>query len=544
MVLHAHLPYVRHPEQRKAVEERWFFEAVIECYLPLVDLLLRLLDEGIKAGITVSISPTLASMARDPLLVDRLERHLGHLGELLAGEARRHAREPRFAAIFRHYRDRLERALRVWTAIERDIVGALAALEEAGAIELITTSATHAVLPLVRPQSLSAAQIALGLDHHELLFGRRPRGFWLPECAYEPGLEAILGAFGVSYVFLEAHGILNAEPSPLFGVHGPVLCPGEAVACFARDPECSKQIWSATEGYPADPVYREFFRDVVSTIEPEALGDYFAPPAGETAWTPTGLKFHRITGATEDKDLYDPGAAASRAVEHAAQFVDARRAQVDRLSQTMDRPPVVVAPFDAELFGHWWHEGPQFLEAVVRALARCRDEVELATPSEVLEQWTTAQVVRPAASSWGDGGYGDVWLCEDNAWIYRHLYEVGRRALAALRERSLTTAGRGLSEVTGVSRRALDQALRELLLAQSSDWPFMIRTGTARDYAEGRLGRHLGHAWALLDQLEAGQVEEAALAGLEASSPLFPGVDILSRVWCSVGEARQVEEEV
>lgn len=540
LVLHAHLPYVRHPERQQALEERWLFEAITECYLPLVDLLLRLFEEGVPCRLAVSVSPTLAAMLRDPLLGERYRCHLDELGRLLDAEAERDARDPWIAPLLGFYRDRIARACQLWEAVEGDLVAALAALEDTGLVELLTTAATHAYLPLIRPRALAAAQVAVGLEHHERLFGRRPKGFWLPECGYEPGLEDVVGALGPRYVVVDAHGLLNGDPAPRFGVHAPALCPGGAVACFARDPECSKQVWSATEGYPADPVYREFFRDLATQRTAEELGEYFAPFApfaqrGDRGWPPTGIKLHRITGPTEDKELYDPAAAAARALEHGRDFLRRRREQAERVrggggGPAMDRPPLVVAPFDAELFGHWWFEGPAFLEAVIRGAAAGREGIELVTPSEVLERWPRAQVVRPSASSWGDGGYSGVWLSEDNAWVHRYLAAVGRRAVDAVARLGAPSCPRG-----GLARRALEQALRELLLAQASDWPFLIRAGTARDYAERRLREHCRRAWDLLEALEADRVDEGALALAELERPLFSGVDLVASVYSVVG---------
>lgn len=560
LVLHAHLPYVRHVE-RHVPEERWLFEAITECYLPIVALLMRLFDEGLQARITLSVSPTVASMLRDSLLKERYVRHLDQLTALLDREALRSQHDPETAPVVALYQTRTSQARQIWDALEGDVVGALASLEDAGVIELVTTAATHAYLPLLRPRAFIAAQIALGLEHHEQLFGRRPKGFWLPECGYEAGVEEVLSDLGISYTFVESQSLLNGDPAAERGVHAPVLCPGEKVVCFARDPESSSQVWSAIDGYPADVAYREFFRDIASERTAEELGEYFAPltpSAPSTPFTPlapptrfetdriesqpgnvhrglpTGLKYHRITGPTERKALYEPRVADARAREHADLFVKARQAQVERIPTTSDQPPLVVAPFDAELFGHWWFEGPLFLENVIRRLARSPNDLEMVTPSEFLSRWPTAQVLRPAASSWGEGGSSEVWLNDRNAWVQRHLHAVGTRALNAIAERA--------TGPEGLLRRAAEQALKELLLAQASDWPFLIRAGTSAVYAEDRLRTHLSQAWALLDQIESGEVDEPGLARLESMNSVFTGVDILSSVWCSVREGGEEEK--
>jgi len=532
LVLHAHLPYVRHRSQQKP-EGRWLFEALTESYLPLVDVLLRLVHDRVEARVALSVSPTLASMLRDPLLMGRYGNHLDELCELLVREERRARRQPAggpdLLPLVRFYQQRVARACRLWDALACDLVGGLVALEEAGAVELLTSAATHAFLPHhAASPGLVEAQVGLGMEHHELLFGRRPRGCWLPECGYEPGLEALLQAQGVGYFCVDTHGLTHADPAPRLGVRAPVVCPGGQVACFGRDPACSKQIWSATEGYPADPWYREFFRDICSERTAEELGGLAAPTETGEGWFPTGLKYHRITGATEEKALYEPAAAAARVRVHARHFIRSREAAVRAGGAEADGPPrLMVAPFDAELFGHWWLEGPLFLEEVLRGLGSGgHPDLELVTPSQYLDRWPRLVEAAPSASSWGDGGYGKVWLDSSTAWIQRQLQVLGRRLLRVVGERGDGAAG--------VVRRALEQTLRELLLAQASDWPFLIRAGTARDYAEARVRSHLEQVGALLEPVASEQVDESELARLEQDNPLFPGLDVLSSVYCNM----------
>jgi 1,4-alpha-glucan branching enzyme len=515
-VLHAHLPYVRHLEQWELVEERWFHEAVADAYLPLIDMLFHLVDEGIEPHLTLSISPTLASMLSDPALTLRTEEYLGAQVELLEDETARSNREGDEARseVLCFYQKRLERLTGLRRALGGDLIEALGALEEAGAVELMTSAATHAYLPLIEaiPGALES-QIRLGLECHSRLFGRRPAGFWLPECGWEPSLESALRHAGVRYLVVETHGLTHAEPQPPFGVRAPLLTPG-GLAAFGRDPECSKQIWSATEGYPADPVYREFFRDLGWERPAAELGRLRPPPEGEPL--PTGLKLHRITGPTQAKELYRPAEAAARAREHARHFVESRLNQAEEARQDMDRPPLMVAPFDAELFGHWWFEGPLFLEEVIRRIDGDPDGLELITLGEDLARWPRVRRAMPAASSWGEGGSSEVWLSGDALWIHRRLHALGRR---------LAEARRTSEEADGLQRRALAQATREHLMAQASDWPFLVRAATARAYAEGRAERHLSRTAELLDRLERKEIDEEVLGRFEEECPIFPWLD-------------------
>ena len=510
LVLHAHLPYVRQPERRELVEERWLFEAISDTYVPLVDALLGLTHEGVKVRLTLSLSPTLVAMLRDPYLMARYQSYQDGVGELLAREERR-ASEPAKSEVLRFYRQRHDRCAAMWKTLDGDLLGALSALRDAGVLELMTSAATHAFLPLLHqmPWAVSA-QIRLGIEQHRMVFGKEPAGFWLPECGWSPELEDELLRQGAKYVFLDSHGLELADPTPRHGVHAPVFT-SAGLAAFARDPQCSKQVWSATEGYPADPWYREFFRDIGWERTPEELG-VLAPPAGAPA-LPTGIKLHRITGPTENKALYDPRVAAKRAREHGADFVRKRREQVAKLRRNSQRAPLIVAPFDAELFGHWWLEGPLFLQEASRRIGRNRDGLELVTPSEYLSRYPENEVAQPSASSWGEGGHSEVWLCEENDWVQEQLYALGTR-LARICHCEAGAAG--------LRRRALTQAVKEHLLAQSSDWTFQIRAGAARDYAEGRVRAHLCRVEGLIEQLEGHEVDESTLGSLEGATPIFP----------------------
>jgi 1,4-alpha-glucan branching enzyme len=286
------------------------------------------------------------------------------------------------------------------------------------------------------------------------------------------------------------------------------------VAAFARDTESSQQVWSAKEGYPGDPIYRDFYRDIGFDLPLEYIGKYLHP---ENVRGFTGLKYHAIThDKLHDKWVYDPQAARARVGLHASHFRGNRARQVEALAARMDRPPIVVSPYDAELYGHWWYEGPQFLDDVFRQLHFDQDTVEPISPGDYLDRHPTNQVVTPSLSSWGRSGYGEYWCNESNAWIYRHLHVAGER-MAELARRS--------PHAEGLERRALDQAARELLLAQSSDWPFIMTTGTTVSYATRRVNEHVLRFTRLYDDLKAGRLDEAFIADIEGKDNIFPGVD-------------------
>jgi 1,4-alpha-glucan branching enzyme len=481
LVLHAHLPWVRHPEHARPLEERWLHEALWESYLPILEMLDRLVADGVRVALTVSVSPPLAAMLADELLRARFTDHLARLSRLAAHLDEGGLVDGALRPALAFYRHRLDAVAATWTRIGGDVLAALRAHADAGRVELWTSTATHAYLPglLSSPASVRA-QLRLGLRGFEALAGVRPRGLWLPECAYDPRLGRDLAAASVRYTILDAHGLELATPRPPDGVLSPVLSP-EGVAFFARDPDAARAVWSRTTGYPGDPAYREFYRDVGFDLPEDALlGDL--GPSGTRLMT--GLKLHRITGPGPHKDPYDPGAAAAQARAHARHFV-AERAAVAEASGLPH--PILVAPFDAELFGHWWFEGPLFLEEVLRALDASGRAGGLAatTPGDHLAQFPEAARAAPAASTWGEGGFGQVWAGPEAALLWRHVHHAARAVEAAVQRRR---------QAGGLCGRALDQAIRELMLLQSSDWAFMMRRGEMTAYAEARVRSHAHRA--------------------------------------------------
>ena len=241
------------------------------------------------------------------------------------------------------------------------------------------------------------AQVQLAVEQYGRLFGRPLTGLWLPECGYVPGVDGILKEFGVRYFFVETHGILNASPPPRRGVYAPLAC-RSGVAAFGRDPESSRQVWDRETGYPGDPYYREFYRDIGYDLDLDYLAHCL--PGGRIRCD-TGLKYYRITGPGPDKELYLPDLAGARTVRDAENFASNRGLQVKQLAARLDRKPIVVAPYDAELFGHWWYEGPQWLENLCRICASGRDGIKMTTPTSYLGEYEDNQVADLAASSWG-----------------------------------------------------------------------------------------------------------------------------------------------
>ncbi len=512
LVLHAHLPFVRHPEHEKFLEESWLFEAITETYVPLLHVLEGWRRDGLPGRLTLSLSPTLCAMLLDPVLQDRYTRHLESLIELAEKELHRTYWDRPLHELAQLYHRRFIAVRDTYRESGRNLVEAFGRFQAAGLLEIITCAATHALLPLLNHPPSVRAQILTARAFHRRCFGQDPRGIWLPECAYSAGVETVLQEADLRWFLLDTHGVLNARPRPRYGVYAPLFTPN-GIAAFGRDLDSSRQVWSQHEGYPGDPNYRDFYRDVGFDLD----FDYVRPhlPAPDQRGF-TGVKYYRITGPTADKQVYHRGVALHIAGEHAAHFLGARLEQVRKLAALMDRPPLIVAPYDAELFGHWWYEGPEFLDYLVRKVCCDQKTITLITPQEYLARWPTHQVAAPAESSWGEEGYWRVWLNETNAWIYPHLRVAQER---------MTQLARRYGKAAGVKRRALRQAARELLLAQASDWPFILRTGTSPGYATQRIKDHVLRFNTLYHQMVHGPLDEPWLRQLEQRGNLFPDVN-------------------
>src|ERR1044071_4999876 len=531
LVLHSDLPSVRHPQHERFLEESWLFEAITESYIPLLQLLQKWEEDGLNVRLTLTLTPTLCSMLQDPLLQDRYLQRLEQIIGLVKKELHRTRGEQELQkpASFSHtrligvrdwYRDR-----------NGDLVGAFSEFQHHGRIEIVTSAATHALLPMLAAHRPSlTAQIRIACEHYRSCFAVEPRGIWLPECAWFEGLDVVLAEAGLRWFITDTHGILNARPQPRYAVFAPVLTPA-GVAAFGRDPESAHQVWSRDRGYPGDPRYRDFYRDIgfdldVAYVEPHL------PAPGQRGFT--GIKYYRITNSSAEKHLYSRDLALKAAEEHAAHFMQERKAQISKLNGTIDRAPVLICPYDAELFGHWWYEGPEFLDALFRKVCQPGQLLSLITPNDYLCRHPRLQAATPAASSWGEQGYWGVWLNEQNEWIYPHLSQAQER---------MTQLANTWKNPTALQERALRQAGRELLLAQASDWPFIIRTGTSPEYARKQVTDRLLRFTNLFHQISGNCINEQFLKNIEDEDNVFPNLDY--RYWAEPGAGDiSAEEEV
>lgn len=511
LALHGHLPWVHMPEHPEFLEEDWLFEAVSGTYLPLLSLLQRLADDGIATPCVVGLTPPLLEMLRAPALQKKIGEHLNARLKLASLETRRlKGRDPESAAA-RHYLERAEECRDIWRSAGGDLPALFAQHVRAGRIAAMASAATHAVLPLVATSAARRRQVALGCRLFEEVFGTAPEGFWLPECAYEPGIDRLLADHGIRWTILETHAIKDAWPAVPDDHRRPLELPAGVVA-FARDPEASRQVWATEVGYPGDPEYRELYRDL-GYDGPWAYVRRFLKRDGVRR--NLGFKYHRVTGTVplHEKAAWNVAHARARTVEHARHFLVRRGEDAAGIDGA-----VLTAPFDMELYGHWWYEGPWFLEELFRQSAAGVGGSAFALPQDILATARPFAVADPPLCTWGEDGYLKVWLNDANAWVLRHQQELEVQVARALDNAHAETPAELKS-----------QLVRELILLQSSDWAFIITKGTSDHYARQRVCTHVARILGLIEGMATPGLEQSAwFLELAREDSLFPGLSATS----------------
>ncbi len=505
--LHAHLPFIADPVNFSAGEtwrpngypQEWYPEAVRETYLPLLDLFETLNREGVDFKLSMDISPTLVAMMKSQRHAADVLEYLERLIQLARLEVERTTREePHFGNAARMHLSHLNRSRELFLKYKGDIAEAFKHYQDLGYLELCTCVGSHAMLPLWKdhPESMRG-QILAAAAYHESVFGRPSQGVWLPECAYTPGIENFLEEAGFRYIFSEGATVTRGDAPAEFGVNAPVYLKGSKIAVFPRDPETGTQVWSGEDGYPGDADYLEF----------HIRGGPF--------------KYNRITDRRGGyKQPYNPDWADRKAASHAGHFVFCRNQRFEHLRKVMWKKPIVVAPYDAELFGHHWYEGPKFLYYLFKKLHHDQAATELATPSSYLAANATAQDIYASTSSWGANATFEKWMSGDVSWMYRHSHEAARAL-------PIMVASSPKDDAT--VQRLLAQAARQLMLAMSSDLPFVISNGHFVDRMKETFFTALREFWRLRDLLSKYRAGEAIdadyLRGLELEQCVFPNLD-------------------
>ena len=516
IVLHAHVPWVRHPEVAHCLEEDWLHSAVVETHLPLLEMLFRLRSEEVPFKLTLNLSPTLLAMLRDRLLKRRTLSYLDRTLRLCRDEVERGD-----ITGFRHLAERYEDRLHRFRALfvdewQGDLIKAYADLRDSGHLEITASAATHGLLPLLmRVPEAVQAQVRAGIRQYVQCFGRMPRGFWLPECAYAPALSQVLKQEGIDWTIVEEHGLTTAPQADEEFPFTPGMT-SDGLMIFGRDQASSSEVWNADEGFPGDERYRDFMRDIGLDAPIEYLHEYLGE-SGQRQFT--GLKYYRSSREGNDSELYDPELASRALEEHSVRFISSRGAQLAGLEGEGVENPIVVCAFDADLFGHWWYEGTEFLERIFRKAAKRTDFI-FTTPGAYLSanKEQAFPSATPVSSSWGEGGYFETWTSNENNWVY---LELQKRSEQLARFVSIFEENRSdLADGTVTHRqRCIQLMTKELLLAQSSDWGFLMKNEPSREYAEKRTRDHFGNfdrVWAAALQSDGGLLDE-----VEQMNPVF-----------------------
>jgi 1,4-alpha-glucan branching enzyme len=541
LVLHSHLPYVRKAGRWPHGEEM-VHEAVAETYVPLLDALYDLKDEGYEPKLTIGLTPILLEQLADSDVLAHFELYLQEKLTLIEADIERHeeADHGHLLYLARFYHDWYRGILQAFQErFSRDLVGAFGRLQDEGNLDIVTSAATHGYLPLMERDSTIHGQLAVGVGTYRRHFGHAPRGIWLPECGYrpayrhedgryKPGIEEFLAQWELDYFFTDSHVIeggrmVGKVAGDVVGPYGglpkrklvvrtderpeaekgttfrPYYVRAAEVAVYGRDEATGLQVWSAAHGYPGDFLYREFHRK----------DDH------------SGLQYWRITGADVDlggKEFYDPHPAFNKVQEHADHFVHLVVERLLGYHAQSGQTGILLSAYDTELFGHWWFEGVAWMKEVLRQLS-VNPDVELTTAGDYLETYPPQEVISLPESSWGEGGGHWTWLNPQTEWMWPLIHHAERR-MEQLVERYPQTEG----EMLGV----LNQAARELLLLEASDWPFLVSTGQAKEYASGRFQQHLARFNHLAAIADAGVVSEEDRRFLDTIAELdnpFPEID-------------------
>lgn len=513
-ILHAHLPFINHPEYEYFFEESWLFQAITDCYIPLLQSFERLEKENIQYQLTFSISPTLIAMLQNQGLQARYKRHLNSLIHLANDEINFKQNPEEQKSLAQFYKEKLESCLQYYTKNKHDLLALFVRLHKKKHLELITTAATHAVLPIYQaiPEAI-LAQLKTGRDLFVKATGIKPKGVWLPECAYCEGLESYIKKAGYEYCILENTSVYFASPNIDKNVYRRIKLPN-GVHAVTRDPQSSHQVWSAESGYPGDIDYREYHKDLCDDSEsPHVLNylNYFGHRC------PSGFKYWRIQQKNGQRYFYDPNKAKSKALHHAREFILDKRNQIRNIHDEHSSF-VITAPYDAELFGHWWYEGPEWLEAVLR-ICNSQADLKTASPSYLPESVNCPITIKPTGATWGKNSSFEHWVNPTNDWIYPKYFFAFRSFQSLLEEYA------DLGAKNPDLDRALKQAARSLLLAQSSDWAFMIRTGSSQEYAFKRVKDNLARYHFLEHSIRTDNIPLRKLQALEIMDDIFPDVD-------------------
>jgi len=491
----------------ETAEESWFFEVLSDTFLPLLEVFDRLDGDHVPFRVGLSISPIFVQMLGDETLQEKYIAYLDNQIEFGQREMERVKDKGGMFALAKHYFDRaVDRRAALTVRYEGSIFKMFDSLRRRRKIEFLATTATHAFLPFLCPYPEAVhAQLEVAISSYRHSLGFIPQGFWLPELGWEKELEPFLRLYDFDYTIADSHGFVFGNPPPSRGSFFPVKTPNGLVV-LGRDFNAVADIAAMQNEGP----YQDISRDIGYELPADTLGPFLSRNGARLA---TGFKYWK----GEDHTLYDPLAAKAAAEEHARAFLENCNTRLSDAAKHMQGIPLSLCAFNADSFGRHWHEGPMFIEAMFR-LATGYRELQFMTPSEYLshQPFTSYETSIPEFSSWGENGYAETWLDSSNDWIYRYL----NRSI----ERMVELAER-FSENNSLKERALNQAAREILLAQGSDWPALLHQQKCTEYARFQVEDALHNFTAVYEALGSGHIGAEWLTTLERQHNIFPNIN-------------------
>ena len=551
-VLHSHLPWVLgHGRWPHGTD--WLNEATAECYIPLLNQIIKLVDEGYHPYLNIGITPILQEQLGSSGFSNEFEYYLRNKIEAADNDIKEFSKkgQKKFLPIAKMWKDYYIRINEDFSKkFGGNLLNSFCQLQNQGYIETMTSAATHGYLPLLKYDRSVDAQINLGVQVYKKNFGQAPNGIWLPECAYRPsykwtppvgddktsynrkGIDEFLSKHNLEYFIIDSHLLKGGKAIGVYLARFKALgnlwqhfkkefaeikedfakSPYEVylvssnlqikpVAIFTRDPETALQVWSGDLGYPGEPRYLDFHKKRY----------------------PGGLRYWCVTDSKIDlalKEIYNPDVVEDKIINHARHFVSLAKKISTQYYEENNRPALICTPFDTELFGHWWFEGPNWLYYVLKFIEE-DNEIELATGKTILEKFGREKIISLPEGSWGEGGFHYIWLNQSNDWTWKRIYEA--------EDEFYSLYDKFVDSRDEKSVRILKQLSRELLLLQSSDWQFLISTWSARDYAELRFSRHFEKFNQLARMLKKGKFEPDEinfLKDIEKQDNCFADLDL------------------
>ena len=516
LILHGHIPWCKKSGTWPAGEE-WLMEAMNETYIPMLNILRELKDNGIKTAITINITPILAEQLADEYMKQRFTEYMENLISRAKNDIKRFDNHQERKAIAEYHLRNLNHILDTfYHNYYRDLLGSFKWLQDEGMIELITCGATHGFLPLFESDSGIFSQIQVAVDSHREHFRRDPKGMWLPECAYRPqeykngkfreSIDYWLNNSGIKYFFVDSHGILNAEIIEQKNVIGLNTNYGynleTGVSVFGRNKKTSRQVWDAEIGYPGNEHYREFH-----------MKDH-----------ESGLYYWRITSkglVKEEKELYKIDTAEEIVKSHANHFVLLVTEELKQFLDKYSKQGIIISPYDFELYGHWWMEGITWLKNIFTLIYE-HENIDMITISDYISKFQDDfSVIRMGESSWGEGGHFQVWKNRDHGWIWPYIN-------GSIRE--FENVLELIHNPNSYELRILKQIARELVLMEGSDWPFLLYTKQAKEYANQRFHHHHQRfnrlIWAAKDLNDKRRLSLETLEEIESIDSCFQNINI------------------